>query len=44
MKRTTPTIALETTATRFKVFVRHTCSYDGPFAGLAIFRTTGVAP
>jgi len=36
------TIAVETTATRFKVSVRHTFSYNS--AGVAIFRATGVAP
>ena len=40
---TPATIAVETTATRFKVSVRHTCSYNN-FAGVAIFRATGIAP
>jgi hypothetical protein len=39
---TPATIAVETTATRFKVSVRHTFSYNS--AGVAIFRATGVAP
>ena len=39
---TPATIAVETTATRFKVSVRHT--YFAYFAGVAIFRATGVAP
>ena len=39
---TPATIAVETTATRFKVSVRHTRSYSA--AGLAIFHATGVAP
>ena len=39
---TPSTIAVETTATRFKVSVRHTFSYTS--AGVAIFRATGVAP
>ena len=41
---TPATIAVETTATRFKVSVRHT--YGGgtsACAGVAIFRATGVA-
>ena len=38
------TIAVETTATRFKVSVRHTHSYGTSNAGVAIFRATGVAP
>ena len=37
------TIAVETTATRFKVSVRHTDT-QGNIPGLAIFRATGVAP
>ena len=40
---TPATIAVETTATRFRVSVRHTWSYNA-FAGVAIFRATGVAP
>ena len=36
------TITVETTATRFKVSVRHTFSFNS--AGVAIFRATGVAP
>ena len=40
---TPATIAVETTATRFKVSVRHTFSY-GTFAGVGIFRARGVAP
>ena len=39
---TPATIAVETTATRFKVSVRHTFSYSD--AGVAVFRATGVAP
>ena len=40
---TPATIAVETTAMRFKVSVRHT--YGSKSAvGVAIFRTTGVAP
>ena len=39
---TPATIAVETTATRFKVSVRHACGYS--YAGLAIFRAMGVAP
>ena len=39
---TPATIAVETTATRFKVSVRHTVSFDY-FAGLAILRATGAA-
>jgi len=41
---TPATIAVETTATRFKVSVRHTLSYSTGNAGVAIFRATGVAP
>ena len=40
---TPATIAVETTATRFKVSVRHTFRFRCT-AGLAIFRATGVAP
>jgi hypothetical protein len=40
---TTATIAVETTATRFKVSVRHARSYSA-VAGVAIFRAMGVAP
>ena len=40
---TPATIAVETTATRFKVSVRHTFALNTD-AGLAIFRATGVAP
>ena len=40
---TPATIAVETTATRFKVSVRHTFSFNSA-AGLTIFRATGVAP
>jgi len=39
---TPATIAVKTTATRFKVSVRHTFSYSD--AGVAVFRATGVAP
>ena len=39
---TPATIAVETTATRFKVSVRHTRSFNS--AGVAIFRATGVVP
>jgi len=39
---TPATIAVETTATRFKVSVRHTVGYNDN-AGVAIFRATGVA-
>ena len=39
------TIAVETTATRFKVCIRHTQDLrPDTFAGVAIFRATGVAP
>jgi len=38
------TIAVETTATRFKVSVRHTDVCDYTCVGVAIFRATGVAP
>ena len=42
---TPATIAVETTATRFKVSVRHTRSFNnGACTGIAIFRATGVAP
>ena len=41
---TPASIAVETTATRFKVSVRHTYAYSGYHAGVAIFRATGVAP
>ena len=41
---TPATIAVETTATRFKVSVRHTSGGYYNDAGLAIFRATGVAP
>ena len=41
---TPATIAVETTATRFKVSVRHTCTGANTVAGVAIFRATGVAP
>ena len=41
---TPATIAVETTATRFKVSVRHTSGGYYTYAGLAIFRATGVAP
>ena len=41
---TPATIAVETTATRFKVSVRHTHRFHNTFAGVAIFHTTGVAP
>ena len=37
------TIAVETTATRFKVSVRHAFSYNA-YTGLGIFRAVGVAP
>ena len=40
---TPATIAVETTATRFKVSVRHTSGYSA-CTGVAIFRATGVAP
>ena len=40
---TPATIAVETTATRFKVSVRQTCGCHN-WAGVAIFRATGVAP
>ena len=40
---TPATIAVETTATRFKVSVRHTFGINIT-AGLAIFRATGIAP
>ena len=40
---TPTTIAVETTATRFKVSVRHTFGFNAT-TGLAIFRATGVAP
>ena len=40
---TPATIAVETTATRFKVSIRHAVLGDTS-AGLAIFRATGVAP
>ena len=40
---TPATIVVETTATRFKVSVRHTFRFDIT-AGIAIFRTMGVAP
>ena len=40
---TPATIAVETTATRFRVSARHTCSYSAN-AGVAIFHATGVAP
>ena len=36
------TITVETTATRFKVSVRHTWGFSTP-AGVAIFRATGIA-
>ena len=39
---TPATIVVKTTATRFKVSVRHTFSYSD--AGVAVFRATGVAP
>ena len=38
------TIEVETTATRFRVSVRHTYTGANVFAGVAIFRATGVAP
>ena len=38
---TPATIAVETTATRFKVSVRR---QHAPYTGLAIFRVMGVAP
>ena len=41
---TSATIAVETTATRFKVSVRHTSGESNWAAGLVIFRATGVAP
>ena len=41
-KYTPATIAVETTATRFKVSVRHTVSFNDS-TGVAIFRPTGVA-
>ena len=41
---TPATIAVEATATRFKVSVRHTWRLMISPAGLAIFRATGVAP
>ena len=42
---TPATIAVETTATRFKVSVRHiSFRFHNTFAGVAIFRATGVAP
>ena len=41
---TPATIAVETTATRFKVSVRHTHHGIGAYPGVAIFRATGVAP
>jgi hypothetical protein len=41
---TPATIAVETTATRFKVSVRHTSGESNWAAGLVIFRATGVAP
>ena len=40
---TPTTIAVETTATRFKVPVRHTVGFNDS-TGVAIFRPTGVAP
>ena len=40
---TPATIAVETTATRFKVSVRHTYGFKSA-VGVAIFHTTGVAP
>ena len=40
---TPATIAVETTATRFKVSVRHTVGFNDS-TGVAIFRPTGVAP
>ena len=40
---TPATIAVETTATRFKVSVRHAFSYNA-YTGLGIFRAVGVAP
>ena len=40
---TPATIAVETTATRFKVSVRQTLGYND-IAGLAIFRAAGIAP
>ena len=42
-EHTPATIAVETTATRFKVSVRHTFGFNAT-TGLAIFRATGVAP
>ena len=39
---TPATIAVETTATRFNVSVRHTPSLGNPSAGVAIFHATGV--
>ena len=41
---TPSTIAVETTATRFKVSVRHTYTGANTVADVAIFRATGVAP
>ena len=35
------TIAVETTATRFKISVRHTTDWCDVFTGLAVFRVTG---
>ena len=42
-EHTPATIAVKTTATRFKVSVRHTFGFNAT-TGLAIFRATGVAP
>jgi len=41
---TPATIAVETTATRFKVSVRHTHSGISAYAGLHTFRATSIAP
>ena len=41
---TPATIAVETTATRFKVSVRHTIRSHNDIAGVAIFRAMGFAP
>ena len=38
---TPATIAVETTATRFKISVRHTTDWCDVFTGLAVFRVTG---